>query len=199
MMPVIARVRLGKWEEIMQAEKPNDTWKYAVVLDRFAKGVAQIRNNDLKSAKQSLHELNQAMEDSLLSIRLMPFNSPVQSCRIASGILNGEILFAEGKVDESIDAFKRAIEEEDKMVYREPQDWLIPARQFFGACLLRMNKAKNAEEVYKEDLIINPGNGCHLGMHHSLEAQKKTKAAADYKLNTWKLWVADEKPAASVF
>jgi len=201
MMPVMARVRLGKWDEIMQGAKPDETWKYAVVLDRFAKGIAQIRTNDLKSAKQSLLELKEAMKDSLLSVRLMPFNSPIQSCRIASDLLTGEILFGEGKLEESIAAFKRAVVEEDKMVYREPHDWLIPARQFLGVYLLKMNKAEEAEEVYKEDLILNPGNGWSLlGMHQSLEAQKKTKEAADYKLKYEKAFEsADAKPAASVF
>ncbi|HEY5825431.1 MAG TPA: hypothetical protein VIT44_13745 [Cyclobacteriaceae bacterium] len=201
MMPVMARVRLGKWEEVIQSPKPTETWKYALVLDRFAKGLALIHNKDIKAAKESLRELNEAMKDSLLAVRLMPFNSPLQSCRIASGILNGEILFEEGKFEESINAFKSAIDEEDKMVYREPQDWLIPARQYLGAYLLKMNKPKEAEEVYKEDLVMNPGNGWSLlGMHQTLEAQKKPKEAAGYKSKYIKAFeVADVKPEASVF
>ena len=92
MIPVMARARLGRWDEVLQSPKPAETWKYAVVLDRFAKGLAQIHNNDLKAAKKSLDELDEAMEDSLLSVRLMPFNSPLQSCRIASDILAGQII-----------------------------------------------------------------------------------------------------------
>jgi len=201
MMPLMARVRLGKWEEIRQSPKPSEKWKYALVLDRFAKGLALIHNKDLKAAKESLRELNEAMKDSLLAVRLLPFNSPLQSCRIASGILAGEILFAEGKFEESVGAFKSAITEEDKMVYREPQDWLIPARQYLGAYLLKMNKADEAEIVYTEDLMMNPGNGWSLlGMYQSLEAQKKSIEATDYKSKYLKAFeAADVKPFASVF
>ncbi len=201
MMPVIARVRLGKWDEVLQSPAPNVNWKYAYVLDRFAKGLAQIHNKDLKAAKQSLSELNEAMKDSLLSVRLMPFNSPMQSCRIASGILTGEILFEEGKFEESVSTFKSAIDEEDKMVYREPQDWLIPARQYLGAYLLKMNKFKEAEAVYKEDLMMNPGNGwSSLGLSQSLDAQGKSKEALKYKEKYTKAFeVADVKPIASAF
>ncbi len=178
MMPVMARVRLGKWDEILQQPRLDEEWKYAVALDNFAKGVAHVRREDLKAAKQSLANLNEAMKDQLMSVRYMPFNSPLQSCKVAAAILNGEILFAEGKTAESIIEFQKAIEEEDMLIYREPQDWLVPARQFLGAYLLKMNKPGEAEKVYREDLVLNPGNGWSLlGLHQSLKALGKAEAA----------------------
>ena len=107
----------------------------------------------------------------------------------------------EGKSIEAIDAFRTAVSEEDKLVYREPQDWLILARQFMGAYLLRMNKALEAEKVYTEDLVINPGNGWSLvGMHQSLEVQKKRKEAAAYKIKYTKAFEAsDVQAVASIF
>ncbi|HZX74547.1 MAG TPA: hypothetical protein VFE57_09010, partial [Cyclobacteriaceae bacterium] len=201
MMPVMALVRLGKWSEVQQAPQPNEKWKYAVVLDNFAKGMANIRNKDVNGARQNLIALDAAMRDSLLTVRLMPYNSPVQSCRIASFILKGALLFEEGKTTESIEAFKLAIVEEDKLVYREPQDWLIPVRQFMGAYLLKMDKAQEAERIYREDLMMNPGNGWSLlGMYQSMGAQKKRKEAADYKAKYIKAFEAsDVQAVASVF
>jgi tetratricopeptide (TPR) repeat protein len=179
MMPVIARVRLGKWDEILQQPKPDDNWKYAVALDNFAKGLAYVRKNDLKSAKESLDALNNAMKDQVMSIRYMPFNTPLQSCKVASNILNGEILFAEGKTKESLEVLEVAVEEEDNLVYREPQDWLLPARQFLGLRLLKLNKAKDAEKVYREDLVMNPNNGWSLlGLYQSLKATGSNEAAS---------------------
>jgi tetratricopeptide (TPR) repeat protein len=200
MMPVMARVRLGKWAEILKQPKPDDNWKYAVALDNFAKGVAHVRNGDLKLAKQCLDNLNAAMKDPLMSVRYMPFNSPLQSCKVASGILNGEILYAEGKQAESIAAFERAVEEEEALIYREPQDWLVPARQYLGAYLLKMNKAAEAEKVYREDLVLSPGNGWSLlGLHQSLKALGKAEAA-EYETKYRKAFAeSDVVATASVF
>jgi tetratricopeptide (TPR) repeat protein len=201
MMPVMALTRLGKWNEVQQAPQPDATWKYAVVLDNFAKGLANIHAKDLNAAKQNLVALDAAMKDSLLTIRSMPFNSPIQSCRIASSILKGALLYEEGKFTESIDALTSAVEEEDKLVYREPQDWLIPARQFLGAYLLKMNKPLEAEKIYAEDLMLNPGNGWSLlGMYQSKEAQKKSKEATEYKAKYIKAFEAsDVQAVGSVF
>jgi len=201
MMPVMAMVRLGKWTEVQQSPAPDSKWKYAVVLDNFAKGLANIRSKDLNAAKQNLTALDAAMKDSLLTVRLMPYNSPIQSCRIASSILKGSLLYEEGKTTESIEAFKLAVDGEDKLVYREPQDWLIPARQFLGAYLLKAGQALEAERIYKEDLMMNPGNGWSLlGMYQSLEAQKRKKEAAGYKVKYTKAFEAsDVQVVASVF
>lgn len=201
MIPSTANVRLGKWKEILSTAKPDSKWKYATALDNFARGIAYVRSKDLNAAKKCLADINATLTDSLLAVRLLPFNSPVQSCRIASGILSGEILAAEGKQKESIAAYEKAVVEEDQLVYREPQDWMVPARQYLGASLLKMNKPVEAEKVFAEDLIANPSNGWSLlGMQQSLEAQKKTKEAADYKVKVAKAFeAADVKPITSVF
>lgn len=201
MMPVIAWVRLGKWKEILQSPSPDASWKYALALDDFAKGLASVRNKDLIKAKQYLSDLQNNMQDSLLSVRLMPFNKPVQCTKIAEGILQGEILYAEGKTTEALAAFKQAVDEEDKLIYCEPKDWLIPSRQYLGACLLKMNRAVEAEKIFREDLVNNPGNGWSLmGMHKSMLMQKKASEAAEFKAAFDKAWVAaDVRLQSSVF
>ncbi|HMJ67934.1 MAG TPA: hypothetical protein VK508_03530 [Cyclobacteriaceae bacterium] len=200
MMPVMARVRLGKWKEILQQPKPDESWTYAVALDNFSKGVAHVRNKDLTAAKKCLDNLNAAMKDPLMSVRYMPFNSPLQSCKVASGILSGEILYAEGKTAEAIAAFELAVEEEDALVYREPQDWLVPARQYLGAYLLKMDNAAEAEKVYREDLVLSPGNGWSLlGLHQALKSLGEAEAA-EYETKYRKAFAeSDVVATASVF
>lgn len=201
MIPVMARARLGKWDEVLQAPAPDTRWSYAVVLDNFAKGLAHVRRKDLAQARQCLDKITAAMADSLLTVRLMPFNSPLQSCKIASGILKGELLYAEGNTTAALESFQQAVDAEDHLVYREPQDWLIPARQYLGHCLLKQRKPAEAEKVYQQDLALNPGNGWSLlGMHQALSAQKKPREAALYKDKYMEAFkAADVKPEASVF
>jgi len=201
MVPVIAMVRMGKWQDILASPAPPATWKYASLLDAFARGLAYVHDKDLPTAKRCLAKIEIILPDSLLQVRDMPFNKPVQSGKIAAGILKGELLYAAGKKTEAIATFKQAIAEEDNLIYCEPQDWRIPARQYLGAYLLKMNNAKEAEQVYREDLVWNPGNGWSLiGMYNALLAQKKTAEAAKYKmLYTTAFKDADVMPEGSVF
>jgi tetratricopeptide (TPR) repeat protein len=201
MLPEIALVRLGKWQEISQEPRPDPQWKYARIMDDFAKGLAHVRKRDLNAARQCLTDLQVNLTDSMLAIRRMPFNKPKQSGEIAAGILYGEILFAEGKTAEAINAFKNAVSAEDQLTYREPQEWFIPARQYLGACLLKINKPRDAEMVYREDLAYNPGNGwSQLGMHINLKTQKKLKEAKKYEALYRQAFAAgDIKPIESVF
>jgi tetratricopeptide (TPR) repeat protein len=181
MMPALARVRLGKWQEIQSSTAPDSTWKYAYVLDQFGRGLAYVRGKNIDGARACLKHINAQLKDSLLAVRYMPFNSPVQSCRIASALLEGEILFADGKMAESFSAFRRAIGEEDQLIYREPHDWVVPARQFLGKYLLKYGQFKEAERVFREDLEHNPGNGWSLtGLSQALMKQNRTKDAELY-------------------
>jgi tetratricopeptide (TPR) repeat protein len=172
-----------------------------MILDDFAKGLAQVHNKNIAAAQQLLDHLQTTMQDSLLAIRSMPFNAPVQLARIAAGILKGEIDYAEGKTPDAINAFKTAVEEEDKLIYREPQEWLLPARQYLGAYLLKMKQPAAADKIYREDLLANPNNGWSLlGLYQSLLAEGKKNEAVLYKdsyISAFK--DADVMPVASIY
>nr|WP_294942625.1 hypothetical protein [uncultured Mucilaginibacter sp.] len=201
MLPQVAMVRLGKWHELLKQPRPDTNWVFAIVLDDFAKGMAYVRTNNIPMAKKCLSSLNANLTDSLLAIRRMPFNKPVQPALIGSAILSGEILYAEGKTSAAIAMFKVAVAEEDKLIYREPQDWFIPARQYLGYYWLKTNMPLEAAKVYKADLLANPGNGWSLrGMYNCMVAQHKASQALLYKQKFQKAFaVADNIPSGSVY
>jgi tetratricopeptide (TPR) repeat protein len=200
-LPQIARVRLGKWDEILKEPRPDVQWKYARILDDFSKGMAKVHEHDLSSAKQYLDELKGNLSDSLLAVRRMPYNEPRQPARIAADILEGEILYADGKMTEAIVMLNNAVSEEDRMIYREPQEWFIPARQYLGYYLLKMKKPAGAEAVYRRDLMANPGNGWSLaGLYNAAKAQNKSKEATIYRAKYLRAFAdADSKPMDSVY
>ena len=201
MIPEIAYARLGKWQEILKEPRPDGRWKFAVVLDNFARGLAYVHNKDITGARQCLNDLRNNLSDSLLAIRVMPYNKPQQVAQIAADILSGEVLYAEGKTDEAIRCLKKGHDGEEKLIYREPQEWFIPARQYLGYYLLKTSKAAEAAKVYKEDLVANPGNGWSLlGMYNCMKAQNKLSEAVAYKLRYEKAFdAADNKPLNSVY
>lgn len=202
MLPALTMVRLGKWELILQDSiRPDAHWPYANVLYHFARGLAFIYTGRTDSAAEQLSQLQQQAKDAVLTIRDIPFNTALQEAHVAEGILRGVILFAQKKQDAALNSFHQAIQAEDGLIYREPKDWVIPARQFLGACLLRLGRPALAETTYREDLAANPGNGWSLlGLYQSLQAQHKESAAAPYKADYLRSFSqADQMPPASVF
>ena len=86
-------------------------------------------------------------------------------------------------------------------VRTEPPPWYYPVRQSLGAVLLQAGRAADAEQVYREDLRRNPGNGWSLyGLAQSLRAQGKTGEAAQTDESFKKAWAqADVQLTASRF
>ena len=184
MFPEIAMVRLGKWQDILSDTttlKPE--WTYAVALNHFAKGMAYAKTGNLAEAEKHLAQLREQKKDKILEIKPQPIpNTPLQSVIIAENILLGNIRFQQKRNKEAIDAIQAAIRAEDELIYSEPKDWMLPARQYLGAFLFHLKKYAEAETVYREDLVWNPGNGWSLvGLYNALKAQGKTKELSTIK------------------
>jgi tetratricopeptide (TPR) repeat protein len=202
MMPVFTQVRLGKWNEILKdTVQPDPTWTYAGIIGNFAKGLAYVYTGRQDSAISQLVQLRGSIKDPILKKRRIPFNTSLQGALIAEHILNAVILFDQKRSAEAIKSLNEAIETEDQMIYSEPMDWPVPARQFLGAYLLKQNRPADAEQVYKMDLILNPGNGWSLlGLYQSLIARHKIKTLSGYKSAYLRSFSnAEQIPAASVY
>jgi len=197
----MARVRMGKWEEILREAAPDPHWKYASLLYHFARGMALANAGKTAPGGAELASLRLNLSDSLLNVPLLPFDKPAQCGDVAAKILEASLLWQQGWRDQAITIFRQAVDEEDLLVYREPQQWVLPARQYLGAYLIKMNKAKEAERVYRRDLVKNPGNGWSLlGLSQSLTAQHKPAEADRARLQYIKAFeAADVHPTASVF
>jgi tetratricopeptide (TPR) repeat protein len=163
--------------------------------------MASVRHNQLLQAKLELANLQLNLPDSLLNVRIMPFNTPAECGNIAAGILQAEILFADGQKDSAIAVFNHTASSEDKLIYREPQQWLIPTRQYLGKYLLKMDRVAEAERVYRKDLDRNPGDGWSLlGLYQSLVAQRRIEQAKSVKTKYLQAFAeSDVNPSASAF
>ena len=136
-----------------------------------------------------------------MKVRDYPFNTPYEGAVIAENILSANILFAEKKYAAAINEIQKAIDIEDKMIYVEPRDWMLPARQYLGAFLLHLKQPGEAEKVYREDQQHHPGTGWSLlGLYQSLVAQHKEQEAATYRQQYLVSFShAAEIPPASVY
>jgi tetratricopeptide (TPR) repeat protein len=206
MMPVFTQARLGKWQAILDQPVPDSRWIYASLLHDFARGMAFVRTGDKASARRCLDSLRIKIKEPILTVRQRPNNAPITGASVAEAILEGELLFADKKPEEAMAAFDRAIQLEDGMSYGEPKDWVLPARQFAGAWLLKLKRPGEAEKLYRDDLVENPGNGwALLGLAQCLEARNekggslRQDASAFRALAREAFAKAEEMPPASAY
>ncbi|RYZ19918.1 MAG: hypothetical protein EOO10_23785 [Chitinophagaceae bacterium] len=177
MFSELAMVRLGKWQDILSDTTfINNEWTYAGILYDFAKGMAYTKTGNQSKAEICLQQLREKKNDKALHEQFDPNSSRPSDCAtVAENILLANIRFQQKRYKEALAAFQTAIASEDILTYSEPKDWVLPARQYLGAFLMQLGQMKEAESVYREDLLWNPGNGWSLvGLHQALKAQGKT-------------------------
>ena len=203
MFPLFVMIRMGKWQDILlDTSSISPQWTYAGILNDFAKGMAYTKTGNHADAERHLRQLQEKKKETILRTRFTPYmSSPYECSIVAENILIANIFYNQEKYDEALTAIKKAILAEDSLIYTEPKIWMLPARQYLGAFLLKLNKPKEAEEVYREDLLWNPGNGWSLlGLYQSLEAQGKSQELKDIKaLYMQSFSKADQLPTGSAY
>ena len=203
MYPAFAMIRMGKWQDILGDTTSIDPqWTFAGLLNDFAKGMAYAETGSFLQAESHLKQLQEKKKDSILKIGFSPSkNSPYDCSLVAENILAATIFFDQKKYGPAITAIKKAILAEDSLIYAEPKLWMLPARQYLGAFLLKLNKPNEAEKIYREDLLWNPGNGWSLlGLYQSLRVQGKTQELKKTKeLYLQSFSKADKLPSSSVY
>jgi tetratricopeptide (TPR) repeat protein len=168
-----------------------DTLPFVSVLQHFARGMAYSRQGNLVMAKRELNAINKRIEDKTLKIILDNFNSPYETCNVARLILKGAISEEQKQYDTAIGYYTKAVEAEDKLIYNEPRDWQVPARQYLGNLLIKTGKYNQAIAVLNKDLVINPNNGWSLtGLQQAYQYTNNITALKSVKLqlkNAWKI------------
>lgn len=182
MTPVLVDIRFGKWDKLLQEAKPDTSQIYANILYHFGRGMAFANTSEIHKAFEELLKINELMQDSTLKMPFTPFSPAIDGAIIAGNILDGTLTMKmknEYENEIAINAFKKAVEIEENMVYNEPRDWLINPRHFLANAYLEKNDGVNAEEVLRKDLLNNNENGWALyGLYKALLKQKKNAGAA---------------------
>ena len=159
--PLLAAVRFGKWEEILNTPL-IDTMNYASLLQHFARGVAYGRKHDLSHAQEELKRLTLKMKDESLKLNPDNFSRAYDAALIAQNLLQGVISEEQKQYNQAVIYYQKAVSAEDNLIYNEPRDWPIPARQYLGNALIKAGKNGKAITIFNKDLTINPNNGWSL-------------------------------------
>ncbi len=183
-------VRFGRFDEILEysAAPPQDPANRA--LWDFARGYAHLRTGDGDTAREYLARIHRTMDDLGAARWTRPASGAsfrdahavADVLGAVAGILEGEILRSEGRVDDAIAAFERAVLHQDGFAYDEPEPLVFAARHWLGAALLEAGRPEEAERVYLDSLDQHRHNGWALfGLEQALREQGR-EADADRAL-----------------
>lgn len=192
--------RFGKWKEILEQPAPKNTLRYSNAMWHYARGRAYVGLGKLKDAQGERDALAAiAADPKLAAFKMQSGSTAGQLMTIAQHVLDASIADARGRVDDAVADLRMAITIQDSLPYTEPPPWYFPVRHALGATLLKAKRTAEAEQVYREDLERNRGNGWALyGLAASLRAQGNGKDAAAADKLFKQAWArADVQPTVS--
>ena len=188
--PYYTLVRFGFWKEILNETPPPKDLLYPLGMWHYARGIAFIRLGNTGRAEKELNTLREISKDkSLDSVMIWDINKSSDLLAIASEVLEGDLAAAQGKNEEAVAHLKKAVGMEDNLPFDEPPPWYYPVRQSLGAVLLDLGKVKEAELVFRKDLLKNAENPWSLfGLAESLKKQGDTDILLDTQKRFRRAW-----------
>ena len=193
-------MRFGRWEDLLKLAPPPDYLPITGAMRHATRGVAYAALGQVDSARAA----QAAFETACLRVTedMIVGNNPATTVlSIARHLLQGEILAREGKIDEAVAELEAGVAIEDGLRYNEAPDWLHPIRHALGAVLVRAERYRQAEQVYRDDLTRNRENGWALnGLALCLRKQKAIQDAEEVETRFREAWAkADVKITTSCF
>jgi tetratricopeptide (TPR) repeat protein len=177
--PIWVDLRFAKWQAILARPEPSPDRKVPHLMWRYSRILAHASQKQAAKAEaeQALFRKEAAALPNEAAIGQMNPNQAMLA--VANAIASAKLESARGNIDSAIKHWRTAVEAADRLNYTEPPDWYYPVRESLGAALLASGKAKEAEQVFRDDLKRNPRNPRSLfGLRECLAAQHADSDAA---------------------
>jgi tetratricopeptide (TPR) repeat protein len=170
--PIWVDLRFARWQEILARPEPAANRKVPHLMWRYSRTLAYAarRQAATADAEHSLYTKEAAALANESPIGQMNPNQAMLA--VMNEVAAAKLDSGKGDAESAIKHWRAAAEAQDKLNYTEPPDWYYPVRESLGAALLGNGQAKQAEEVFRDDLRRNPRNPRSLfGLEESLARQ----------------------------
>ncbi|MCG6884508.1 MAG: hypothetical protein LJE62_12215 [Silicimonas sp.] len=186
-------VRFGMWQAILDETLPadKDLYLYTCAAVHQARAIAYANLGQPDKAAEE-RELAVAARERIPEDWMVFNNTSEDVLRVGEAMMDGEIAFKSGRIDEGLDHLRRSVELDDNLLYDEPWGWMQPARHALGALLMEAQHFDEAEAVYRADLGLDdtlsrpcqhPRNVWSLhGLHECLVRRGELTEAKHLKL-----------------
>lgn len=166
----LTAIRFGRFDDVLETDRPEEGIISQSIWD-FCQGYAKLKTGESDFAKVYLERIKTTADTTSAEFRYEP-GAP--HLKVLAGILEGEIAWEEGNKTAAIAAFQKAVVEEDKLPYSEPEPVPFSARHWLGATQLQQGQYAAAEKTYTEELADHPQNGWSFyGLREALQGQNK--------------------------
>ena len=179
-VPYWAMVRFSEWDQILAEKGPAHSTPFTQAAWRYARAIALLAKDRVNEAERELETLRSLVQDPVLKGQTtFSSNNGFTILRIAVEVVAGEVAAKRSDWDKAVVHLERAVRFDDALVYTEPHDWHVPARQNLAAALMAAGRPDEAETVLWEDLRRNPDHVWNLSlMSKALRMQNKSAEAA---------------------
>ena len=168
--PLLSYVRFGKWQEILDFEKPIEDFKYSQSIFNYAKAVAYAATGDIEKAKQHQKLITMYIDTIEVEAMLKAGHPTKQLIEIANKLALGSISMYQEDYSSAINHLEKAVIIQDKLPYTEPPFWYYPTRQTLGHVLIKSEKFDEAIKIFEKDLKDYPNNGwSYYGLYKAYE------------------------------
>jgi tetratricopeptide (TPR) repeat protein len=149
-------VRFGQWEAILNEPFPpdRDLYLYTTAAMHQARAVA-LANLGRQDEAAAERELAITAREKIPEEWMVFNNTAIDVLKVGEAIMDGEIAFKAGRIDEGLDHLRRSVALDDALLYDEPWGWMQPTRHALGALLMEARKFDEAEAVYRADLGLD--------------------------------------------
>lgn len=147
-------IRFGRWQDILDLEFPTDRELYCstTAMIHYARGIAFAalrRVPEAEAEREKFIDAVAAVPDSRFNSIPVP---ELQALAIARKMLDGELEYRKGNIEEAFSLLREAIALEDTLPYSDPPAWLQPVRHAYCALLTEQGRHAEAAEQHRIDL-----------------------------------------------
>jgi tetratricopeptide (TPR) repeat protein len=177
---------------ILALAAPPDDLPFVKAMWHYARGVAYAADKNAPAALKeaaAIEQLRASGDFSALTTAGIPAPDVLD---LARQVVLGRIALAEGRLPGARDAFERAAEIQDRLIYSEPPFWYYPVRQSLAAVLLQSGELNAAEDAFRASLAKAPNNGWALfGLAEVYRRMGRADALAEVTRRLDAAWAGD--------